>query len=169
MRGPSADDPDAFIFPARGGGFIDSGNYRNRVLHRLAKELGLPKLTFQVIRRTIATLAKDKGHVKDIQECCATPAGYDHGCLYAVARKRRPVYDRLHSRRVERDRHVGTRFPGVPVQTRAGSRNGPLPSSPVSGNEAARFEACPWGGFGVCDKNATSGRKEMGLSSLIIW
>lgn len=40
---------------------------RNRVLHKLARELGLPKLTFQVIRRTIATLAKDKGHVKDIQ------------------------------------------------------------------------------------------------------
>jgi len=37
------------------------------VLHKLAKELGLPKLTFQVIRRTIATLAGDKGHVKDIQ------------------------------------------------------------------------------------------------------
>jgi len=37
------------------------------VLHKLAKQLGLPKLTFQVIRRTIATLAKDKGHVKDIQ------------------------------------------------------------------------------------------------------
>jgi integrase len=67
LRGPSVDDPNAFIFPARGGGFIDSSNYRNRVLHKLANELGLPKLTFQVIRRTIATLAKDKGHVKDIQ------------------------------------------------------------------------------------------------------
>jgi integrase len=67
VREPSADNPNAFIFPARGGGFIDSSNYRNRVLHNLAKELGLPKLTFQVIRRTIATLAKDKGHVKDIQ------------------------------------------------------------------------------------------------------
>jgi integrase len=67
VRGPRADDPNAFIFPARGGGFIDSSNYRNRVLHKLANELGLPKLTFQVIRRTIATLAKDKGHVKDIQ------------------------------------------------------------------------------------------------------
>ena len=38
-----------------------------RVLHRLAKELGLPKLNFQVIRRTIATLGKNKGHPKDIQ------------------------------------------------------------------------------------------------------
>ncbi len=65
--GPTADSPEAFIFPGRNGGFIDSSNYRNRVLHKLAKELGLPKLTFQVIRRTMATLAKDMGHVKDIQ------------------------------------------------------------------------------------------------------
>jgi len=40
---------------------------RNRVLHGLAQELELPKLTFQVIRRTIATLAQKKGTVKDIQ------------------------------------------------------------------------------------------------------
>jgi integrase len=66
-HGPMADSPEAFIFPGRNGGFIDSSNYRKRVLHKLAKQLGLPKLTFQVIRRTIATLAKDKGHVKDIQ------------------------------------------------------------------------------------------------------
>lgn len=65
--GPTADASEAFIFPGRHGGFIDSSNYRNRVLHKVAKDLGLPKLTFQVIRRTIATLAKDKGHVKDIQ------------------------------------------------------------------------------------------------------
>ena len=46
---------------------MDSSNFRNRVLHKLAEELELPKLTFQVIRRTIATLGKTKGHVKDIQ------------------------------------------------------------------------------------------------------
>ena len=46
---------------------MDSNNYRNRVLHGLAQELELPKLTFQVIRRTIATLAQKKGTVKDIQ------------------------------------------------------------------------------------------------------
>jgi integrase len=66
-HGSFSDDPEAFIFPGRGGGFMDTSNYRKRVLHKLAKELGLPKLTFQVIRRTIATLAKDKGHIKDIQ------------------------------------------------------------------------------------------------------
>jgi len=58
---------DAFIFPNKKGGFMDSNNYRKRVLHRLEQELELPKLTFQVIRRTIATLAQKKGTVKDIQ------------------------------------------------------------------------------------------------------
>jgi len=37
------------------------------VLHKFAKELGLPKLTFQVIRRTVATLARKKGDIKDVQ------------------------------------------------------------------------------------------------------
>jgi hypothetical protein len=45
------------------------GVHRNfkRVLHRLARDLELPKMTFQVIRRTIATLAQKKGTVKDVQ------------------------------------------------------------------------------------------------------
>ena len=66
-QGPTADDPEGFIFPARDGSFIDTGNYRRRVLHKFAKELGLPKLTFQVIRRTVATLARKKGDIKDVQ------------------------------------------------------------------------------------------------------
>jgi len=33
----------------------------------MACQLALPKLTFQVIRRTIATLAQKKGTVKDVQ------------------------------------------------------------------------------------------------------
>ena len=59
--------PDDFIFANEVGGFLDTDNYRKRVLHRLARELELPKLTFQVIRRTIATLAQKKGTVKDVQ------------------------------------------------------------------------------------------------------
>lgn len=59
--------PQAFIFPNKRGGFMDTSNYRRRVLHRLARELELSKLTFQVIRRTIATLAQKKGTVKDVQ------------------------------------------------------------------------------------------------------
>jgi len=55
------------MFPGRFGGCMDSSNSRQRVLHKLATELGLPKLTFQVIRRTTATLAQKKGTVKDVQ------------------------------------------------------------------------------------------------------
>ena len=58
---------DAFIFPNSEGGFTDTGNYRNRILAPLAEKLGLPKLNFQVLRRTTATLAQRKGSVKDIQ------------------------------------------------------------------------------------------------------
>jgi hypothetical protein len=43
---------------------MDTDNYRKRVLHKLARDLKLPKLTFQVIRRTIATLAQKKGTVR---------------------------------------------------------------------------------------------------------
>ena len=38
-----------------------------RMLHKPALRLVLPKLTFQVIRRTIATLTQKKGAVKDVQ------------------------------------------------------------------------------------------------------
>ena len=61
--------PDAFIFPDAKGGFMDTGNYRKRVLHKLARDLGLPKLTFQVIRRTIATLAQKKGRSRTFRDC----------------------------------------------------------------------------------------------------
>jgi len=59
--------PDEYIFANRDGGFMDTGNYRKRVLHKLARDLKFSKLTFQVIRRTIATLAQKKGTVKDVQ------------------------------------------------------------------------------------------------------
>ena len=102
VRGPSADDPNAFIFPARGGGFIDSSNYRNRVLHKLAKT-----------RAAKADVPGHPPHHRDAGQgqrarqghpgnVAPHPLGDDHGCLYAVARKRRPIYGGLHSRRVER-------------------------------------------------------------------
>jgi len=60
-------DPDAFIFPNADGGMMDTANYRSRVLTPLAKKLVIPKLNFQVIRRTIATRAQKLGSIKDIQ------------------------------------------------------------------------------------------------------
>ena len=59
--------PKAFIFPNAGGGLLDPANYRNRVLKPLAEALNIPKLTFQVLRRTMATRAQALGSVKDIQ------------------------------------------------------------------------------------------------------
>ena len=59
--------PEAFIFTNADGGLLDPGNYRNRVLEPLAEALNLPKLTFQVLRRTMATRAQNLGSVKDIQ------------------------------------------------------------------------------------------------------
>ncbi len=59
--------PEAFIFPNSIGGVIDTGNYRNRLLNPLAKRLGLPRLNFQILRRTMATQAQRMGSVKDIQ------------------------------------------------------------------------------------------------------
>lgn len=61
------DSPDAFIFAGRHGGFMDYSNYRKRVLHKLAGELSLPRLNFQIIRRTMATLAQDVANPKNIQ------------------------------------------------------------------------------------------------------
>ena len=59
--------PEAFIFANEDGGFIDTGNFRKRVLKQLATTLNLPNLTFQIIRRTIATLSQKKGPAKATQ------------------------------------------------------------------------------------------------------
>lgn len=59
--------PEAFIFPNADGGCLDAGNYRYRVLKPLAEELGIEKLNFQILRRTMATHAQRMGSVKDIQ------------------------------------------------------------------------------------------------------
>jgi hypothetical protein len=49
------------------GRVLDGEIEAKRVLHELARDLKLPKLTFQVIRRTIATLVQKEGTVKDVQ------------------------------------------------------------------------------------------------------
>ena len=49
------------------GGVMDTGNYRNRVPNPLAEKLGIPKLNFQILRRTMAARAQKVGSVKDIQ------------------------------------------------------------------------------------------------------
>ena len=45
----------------------DTANYHKRVLKKPADTLKLPNLTFQIIRRTIATLSQTKGRPKATQ------------------------------------------------------------------------------------------------------
>ena len=71
--------PEAFIFPNADGGFMDTANYRFRVLKPLAEELGIEKLNFQIMRRTMATQAQNMGSVKDIQEHLRAFAGRHYG------------------------------------------------------------------------------------------
>jgi len=63
----TAAQPEAFIFPNADGGFMSTENYRSRVLKPIAQDLGISKLNFQILRRTIATRAQNMGSVKDIQ------------------------------------------------------------------------------------------------------
>ena len=72
-RKSSPDDP---MFPNADGGFLNTSNYRSRVLKPLAESLDIPKLNFQVIRRTIATRAQNLGSVKDIQSHLRHSRGY---------------------------------------------------------------------------------------------
>jgi len=67
---------------------MDSSNYRHRILHKLARELDLPKLTFQVIRRTIATLARPRSRQGYSGHDAALQGLDDNGRLYAVSRTR---------------------------------------------------------------------------------
>jgi hypothetical protein len=70
---------EAFIFPNKKGGFMDSNNNRNRVLQRLARELELPKPTFQVISAHDCDAGPKKGTIKDIQGVLrALPPGNDN-------------------------------------------------------------------------------------------
>ncbi|MBZ5686682.1 MAG: site-specific integrase [Acidobacteriia bacterium] len=56
-----------YIFPNEVGGFLLKENYSKRVLKELAKQAGIPKLNFQILRRTVATHAQHLGSLKDVQ------------------------------------------------------------------------------------------------------
>jgi hypothetical protein len=76
----------ASLVSVRFGRPMVSSNY-HRVLHKPAEELELPKLMFQVIRRTSATLGKTQRSRQRHSGHDATLEGFDDGCLsdlYAV-------------------------------------------------------------------------------------
>jgi integrase len=80
------------------------------VLHKLARELELPKLTFQVIRRTLATLAQKKGSVKDVQgllrhsRIATTTDVYMQEIPESVQATVTAIYDELRGRKPARKR-----------------------------------------------------------------
>ena len=88
--------PDAFIFPnarkrngAKKNGFIRTGNYRSRVLKKLAEELKLPKLNFQAATHD-GDIGPDKGRGKRRAGHLGTQQGRHHSqCLHAGDRGRR--------------------------------------------------------------------------------
>jgi hypothetical protein len=93
---------EEFIFQNADGGFMDADNYRFCVLKPLAGSLGIPKLNFQVMRRTMATQAQRMGSVKDIQahlRHSGAPetfaAGHDGQRVHARASRERTGDDRI--------------------------------------------------------------------------
>jgi integrase len=61
---------DDFIFANSKGGFLDYENFEARVLEPIREKLQLPKLNFQILRRSYASLAVGEriGGVKDVQK-----------------------------------------------------------------------------------------------------
>jgi len=53
--------PDGFMFPGRFGGPMDPSNYRHRVLHKLAEELGFPKLNCRSSGAPLPLWARPRG------------------------------------------------------------------------------------------------------------
>jgi integrase len=64
---------------------MDTANYRFRILKPLAEKLGIEKLNFQIMRRTIATQAQNMGSVKDIQAHLRHSRAYTTANEYAQA------------------------------------------------------------------------------------
>jgi integrase len=55
-----------FVFASEYGMAVWKENYQQRVLTPLARDAGIPKVNFQILRRTVATLAQRLGSPKDI-------------------------------------------------------------------------------------------------------
>jgi integrase len=58
--------PEDYIFPNSKKGFITLENYQKRTLNPLAKTAEIPRVNFQIIRRSVATHAQHLGSPKDI-------------------------------------------------------------------------------------------------------
>jgi integrase len=60
-------EPLEFLFPSEMGTVMSHDNYLDRKLKRFAVDAGIPRLNFQMMRRTTATHFQNFGQVKDTQ------------------------------------------------------------------------------------------------------
>jgi hypothetical protein len=94
--------PEAFIFANQAGGFLDTDNYRKRVLHKLAKDLKLPKLTFQVDTENHCNVGAKERHSEGRSGSApALTDGDDHRCLHAGDSRERAGNGQLNQSRIE--------------------------------------------------------------------
>jgi hypothetical protein len=109
------------------------------VLHKLAEELELPKLTFQVIRRTIATLAQKLGSSKDVQGFMRheTTDTTENVYMQVLLPGVRTTLDAIHA---ELSKKAGASpAPEPPMTSRAGrATNSRMPTA-IPGNTPLRF------------------------------
>jgi Phage integrase family len=169
--------PAAFIFRGRFGGPLDPSNFRKRVLHKLAEELELPKLTFQVIRRTIATLAQKLGSSKDVQGFMRheTTDTTENVYMQVLLPGVRSTLDAIHA---ELSKKAGTSpEPGPPMTPHAGKTVKGSAKKDVAGRptaisenttaRASRLQAKPVRSVVLefAPKLPTTGRKEVLLNA----
>ena len=65
------------------------------MLKTVETKLGLPKLNFQVLRRTIATLAQTKGSIKDVQSILGHSKADTKEIEATVKQTQAPIYSEL--------------------------------------------------------------------------
>jgi hypothetical protein len=95
--------PEAFIFANQAGGFLDTDYYRKRVLHKLAKDLKLPKLTFQRDTENHRNVGAKERHSKG--RAGSAPAltdGDNHRCLHAGDSRERASNGQLNQSGIEK-------------------------------------------------------------------
>ena len=61
-------DPEEFLFPTEVGTAISHDNYLDRILKPLGVLAKIPKVNFQILRRTVATHLQNHGQPKSVQK-----------------------------------------------------------------------------------------------------
>jgi hypothetical protein len=160
-------------------GFLDTDNYRTRVLHKLARSLNLPKLPFQVIRRTVATLAQKKGPVKDVQGVLRHSRTATTTDIYMqeIAEGVRGTIDSIHRELTKSPKPNGTgsgskRATSRPIEKKTESGGG---KARVSGRRtlqerrSKRFQNPSQKGFENLPPNAAKPGESVPLSCWVNW